>query len=42
MISDNRVKYRHTNKILREIGKIANNPVCGFLMQKEDKITLNK
>ena len=31
------MKYRHINKILREIGKIANNPVCGFLMQKEDK-----
>lgn len=35
MISENRMKYQKTNQILREIGQIANNPVVGFLMQKD-------
>ena len=35
MISENRMKFQKTNQILREIGQIANNPVVGFLMQKD-------
>lgn len=34
-ISENRTKFKRTNQILREIGQIANNPVVGFLMQKD-------
>jgi len=35
MVSNNRNKYQHTNKIFQEIGRMINNPVLNFLTQKE-------
>ena len=34
-VSSNRVKYRHTHQMLQEIGRIMNDPIVGFLVQKE-------
>ena len=34
-VSTNRVKYRKTHQMLREIGKIMNDPVVNFLIKKE-------
>ena len=34
-VSSNRVKYRHTHQMLKEIGRIMNDPLVGFLVQKE-------
>lgn len=34
-VSTNRVKYRNTHQMLREIGKIMKDPVVSFLIQKE-------
>ena len=36
MVSNNRNKYKHTNKIFQEIGRMINNPVLNFLTQKEE------
>jgi len=34
-VSTNRVKYRNTHQMLREIGKIMKDPVVSFLIQKD-------
>ena len=34
-VSTNRVQYRQTHQMLREIGKIMNDPVVNFLIKKE-------
>ncbi len=36
LISNNRVKYRRTNQMMRELGKIVNNPITNFV-EKENE-----
>ena len=37
-VSSNRVQYRNTHQMLKEIGKIMKNPVVSFLIKKEPNI----
>ena len=36
LISNNRVKYRKTNQMMRELGKIVNNPITNFVEQENE------
>jgi hypothetical protein len=36
LISNNRVKYRRTNEMMRELGKIVNNPITNFVEQENE------
>ena len=36
LISNNRVKYRRTNQMMRELGKIVNNPITNFVEQENE------